>query len=139
MISFNYETDFELGNEAAFESWISRVILSEEKKEGEINFIFCDDEYLHKLNVEYLEHDTLTDVISFDYSVGNELHGDVYISTERVADNAIDFNVTFEEEIKRVIIHGILHYCGYKDKSDTDEALMRFKEEEKIKMFHVEQ
>lgn len=139
MISFNYETDFELGNEAAFESWISRVILSEEKKEGEINFIFCDDEYLHKLNVEYLEHDTLTDVISFDYSVGNELHGDVYISTERVADNAMDFKVTFEEEIKRVIIHGILHYCGYKDKSDTDEALMRSKEEEKIKMFHVEQ
>ena len=139
MISFNYETDFKLGNEAAFEIWISRVILSEEKKEGEINFIFCDDEYLHKLNVEYLEHDTLTDVISFDYSVGNELHGDVYISTERVADNAMDFNVTFEEEIKRVIIHGILHYCGYKDKSDADEALMRSKEEEKIKMFHVEQ
>jgi rRNA maturation RNase YbeY len=139
MISFNYETDFELGNEEAFENWISRVISSEEKKEGEINFIFCDDEYLHKLNVEYLEHDTLTDVISFDYSVGNELHGDVYISTERVADNAMDFNVTFEEEIKRVIIHGILHYCGYKDKSDTEEALMRSKEEEKIKMFHVEQ
>ena len=139
MISFNYETDFELGNEEAFENWISRVISSEEKKEGEINFIFCDDEYLHKLNVEYLEHDTLTDVISFDYSVGNELHGDVYISTERVADNAMDFNVTFEEQIKRVIIHGILHYCGYKDKSDTEEALMRSKEEEKIKMFHVEQ
>ena len=139
MISFNYETDFELGNEEAFENWISRVISSEEKKEGEINFIFCDDEYLHKLNVEYLEHDTLTDVISFDYSVGNELHGDVYISTERVADNAMDFKVTFEEEIKRVIIHGILHYCGYKDKSDTEEALMRSKEEEKIKMFHGEQ
>ena len=139
MISFNYETDFELGNEEAFENWISRVISSEEKKEGEINFIFCDDEYLHKLNFEYLEHDTLTDVISFDYCVGNELHGDVYISTERVADNAMDFNVTFEEEIKRVIIHGILHYCGYKDKSDTEEALMRSKEEEKIKMFHVEQ
>ena len=139
MISFNYETDFELGNEEAFENWISRVISSEEKKEGEINFIFCDDEYLHKLNVEYLEHDTLTDVISFDYSVGNELHGDVYISTERVADNAMDFNVTFEEEIKRVIIHGILHYCGYKDKSQDEEALMRSKEEEKINMFHVEQ
>ena len=139
MISFNYETDFELGNEEAFENWISIVILSEKKKEGEINFIFCDDEYLHKLNVEYLEHDTLTDVISFDYSVGNELHGDVFISIERVQDNAKDFNVAFEEEIKRVIIHGILHYCGYKDKSDTDEALMRSKEEEKIKMFHVEQ
>ena len=77
MISFNYETDFELGNEPAFEDWISRVIFSEGKKEGEINYIFCDDDYLHKLNVEYLEHDTLTDVISFDYSVVNELHGDI--------------------------------------------------------------
>ena len=139
MISFNYETDFELGNEEAFSSWISKVITSENKKEGEINFIFCDDDYLHKLNVEYLDHDTLTDVISFDYSVGNELHGDVFISTERVSDNAKDFNIAFEEEIKRVIIHGILHYCGYKDKSDTEEALMRSKEEEKINMFHVEQ
>ena len=139
MISFNYETDFELGNEDAYINWISRVILSEGKKEGEINFIFCDDEYLHKLNVEYLDHDTLTDVISFDYSVANELHGDVYISTERVADNAMDFDVPFAEEIKRVIIHGVLHYCGYKDKSDTDEVMMRSKEEEKIKMFHVEQ
>lgn len=139
MISFNYETDFELGNEDAYINWISRVILSEGKKEGEINFIFCDDEYLYKLNVEYLDHDTLTDVISFDYSVGNELHGDVYISTERVADNAMDFGVPFAEEIKRVIVHGVLHYCGYKDKSDADEALMRSKEEEKIKMFHVEQ
>ncbi len=138
MISFNYENDFELGNEEAYADWISRVILSENKKEGDINFIFCDDEYLHKLNVEYLEHDTLTDVISFDYSMGNELHGDVFISTERVAENAVDFNVTFEQEIKRVIIHGVLHYCGYKDKSDADEALMRTKEEEKIKMFHVE-
>ena len=139
MISFNYETDFELGNEEAFSSWISKVITSENKKEGEINFIFCDDDYLHKLNVEYLDHDTLTDVISFDYSVGNELHGDVFISTERVSDNAKDFNIAFEEEIKRVIIHGILHYCGYKDKSATEKALMRSKEEEKIKMFHVEQ
>ena len=139
MISFNYETDFELGNEEAFSSWISKVITSENKKEGEINFIFCDDDYLHKLNVEYLDHDTLTDVISFDYSVGNELHGDVFISTERVSDNAKDFNIAFEEEIKRVIIHGILHYCGYKDKSQDEEVLMRSKEEEKINMFHVEQ
>ena len=138
MISFNYETDFNLGNESAFSDWISQVILSEDKKEGEINFIFCDDEYLHKLNVEYLDHDTLTDVISFDYSLGNELHGDVFISVERVAENAKDFEVTFAQEIKRVIIHGVLHYCGYKDKTIEDERLMRLKEEEKISMFHVE-
>ena len=139
MISFNYETDFELGNEPAFEDWISRVILSEGKKEGDINYIFCDDDYLHKLNVEYLEHDTLTDVISFDYSMGNELHGDIFISVERVADNAKDFGVTFADELQRVIVHGILHYCGYKDKSPEEEAIMRTKEEEKIQLFHVEQ
>ncbi len=138
MISFNYETDFELENEAQYEDWISRIIESEGFNEGEINYIFCDDEYLHKINVEYLDHDTLTDIISFDYSVGNVLQGDIFVSVERVLDNANDFNVSFEEELKRVLSHGVLHYCGYKDKSPEDEALMRSKEEEKMQMFHVE-
>ncbi|UGS21078.1 rRNA maturation RNase YbeY [Flavobacterium cyclinae] len=138
MISFNYETDFELDNEAQYEDWISRIIESEGFDEGEINYIFCDDEYLHKINVEYLDHDTLTDIISFDYTVGNVLQGDIFISVERVQDNANDFNVSFEEELKRVLSHGVLHYCGYKDKSIEDEALMRAKEEEKMQMFHVE-
>jgi rRNA maturation RNase YbeY len=80
----------------------------------------------------------LTDIISFDYSIGNELHGDIFISTERVIENAVDFNVTFEEELLRVLVHGVLHYCGYNDKSEDDEKLMRTKEDEKIKMFHVE-
>uniref|UniRef100_UPI00404A7669 rRNA maturation RNase YbeY n=1 Tax=Gelidibacter sp. TaxID=2018083 RepID=UPI00404A7669 len=128
MISFNYETDFELPNESQLSDWISATISNENCKEGEINYIFCDDEYLHKLNVEFLNHDTLTDIISFDYSVGKELHGDIYISTERVADNAKDFNSEFIDELHRVMIHGILHYCGYKDKTDDDEALMRQKE-----------
>ena len=139
MISFNYESDFELDNEDAYSNWLSNVILSENKKEGEINYIFCDDEYLHKINVEYLQHDTLTDIISFDYSVGNELNGDIFVSVERVEDNAKDFNVSFGEELRRVLVHGILHYCGYMDKSEKDEALMRQKEEEKMKLFHVEQ
>ena len=138
MISFNYETDFELENEAQYEDWISRIIESEGFDEGEINYIFCDDEYLHKINVEYLDHDTLTDIISFDYTVGNLIQGDIFVSVERVKDNANDFNVSFEEELKRVLSHGVLHYCGYKDKSPKDEALMRSKEEEKMKMFHVE-
>lgn len=138
MISFNYETDFALENETAYEEWITAVIESENKHEGEINYIFCDDAYLHKINVEYLDHDTLTDIISFDYTVGNELHGDIFVSVERVRDNAADFNVSFDEEIKRVMIHGILHYCGYKDKSEKDELLMRAKEDEKVAMFHVE-
>lgn len=138
MISFNYETDFELENEAQYEDWISRIIESEGFDEGEINYIFCDDEYLHKINVEYLDHDTLTDIISFDYTVGNLIQGDIFVSVERVQDNAKDFNVSFEEELKRVLSHGVLHYCGYKDKSPKDEALMRSKEEEKMQMFHVE-
>jgi rRNA maturation RNase YbeY len=139
MISFNYETDFILDNESIYEDWISRIVDSEGFELGEINYIFCDDDYLHKINVEYLNHDTLTDIISFDYSVGNILQGDIFISTERVADNAKDFNVVFDEELKRVMSHGVLHYCGYKDKSAADEALMRSKEDEKIAMFHVEQ
>ena len=135
MISFNYEIDFELVNEEVYSRWISGVILSENKKEGEINYVFCDDDYLHKLNLEYLNHDTLTDIISFDYSVGNELSGDVFISVERVEENAGDFKVDFDEELKRVMVHGVLHYCGYQDKSELDEKIMRSKEEEKIKMF----
>ncbi|WPR72240.1 rRNA maturation RNase YbeY [Flavobacterium sp. NG2] len=137
MISFNYENEFSLENEEVYASWLSSVIESENKKEGEINYIFCDDDYLHKINLEYLNHDTLTDIISFDYSMGNELHGDIFVSVERVEDNAKDFNVSFEEELKRVLVHGVLHYCGYKDKTEDDEALMRSKEEEKMKMFHV--
>jgi rRNA maturation RNase YbeY len=128
MISFNYELDFKLEDEQLFSDWLSKVISSENKREGEINYIFCDDIYLVEINQQYLDHDTLTDIISFDYSVGNELHGDVFISVERVVENAKDFNVTFEEELRRVIVHGILHYCGYKDKNEEDENLMRQKE-----------
>lgn len=135
MINFNYETDFTLAEETVYSNWITAVITSEAKKEGEINYIFCDDDYLHQINVEYLNHDDLTDIISFDYSVGNELHGDIYISVERVKDNALDFEVSFEEELKRVMAHGILHYCGYKDKSESDALLMRNKEEEKMSLF----
>lgn len=139
MIDFNYECEFTLKKEEAIGNWLSAVILSEGKKEGDINYVFCDDEYLHKINLEYLSHDTLTDVISFDYTMGNEISGDVFISIERVEDNAVDFNVLFEEELRRVMVHGILHYCGYKDKGEAEELLMRSKENEKLLMFHVEQ
>jgi len=139
MISFNYETDFEIPNEEQYENWISQVIESEDKTEGEINYIFCDDAYLLEKNIEFLNHDTLTDIISFDYTMGNLISGDIFISVERVKDNAVDFNVSFEEELRRVMAHGVLHYCGYKDKSEADEQLMRSKEEEKMKLFHVEQ
>lgn len=138
MISFNYETEFEITREEKYENWISQIIVSEDKKEGDINYIFCDDEFLLEINQQYLDHDTLTDIISFDYSVGNELHGDIFISVERVKENALDFGVLFEEELLRVMAHGVLHYCGYKDKTEADEIVMRTKEEEKMRMFHVE-
>lgn len=129
MISFNYETDFKLGNTQTISQWISSAITEENRKEGEINYVFCTDDYLHKINLDFLNHDTLTDIISFDYSIGKELHGDIYISIDRVKENAIDFKVPFEEELSRVIIHGIMHYCGYKDKSEEDEKQMRLKED----------
>ena len=128
MISFNYETDFELLNEDELSHWISDTISNEGFKEGEINYIFCDDAYLLDLNIEFLEHDTLTDIISFDYTLGKLISGDVYISVERVKENAEDFGVAFDNELSRVMIHGILHYCGYQDKSESEEAEMRSKE-----------
>lgn len=128
MISFNYETNFELTNEELLSHWIADTIDDEGFKEGEINYIFCDDAYLLDLNIEFLEHDTLTDIISFDYTLGKLINGDVYISVERVQDNAKDFGVTFENELSRVMIHGILHYCGYKDKTESEQMEMRSKE-----------
>jgi probable rRNA maturation factor len=139
MITFNYENDFLLEDESIYQDWITRIILSENKSVGEINYIFCDDEYLININNEYLNHDTYTDIISFDYSEGNLIQGDIFVSTERVAENAIDYNVPFENEFKRVLSHGVLHYCGYKDKTDNDALIMRKKEDEKIALFHVEQ
>lgn len=139
IINFYSENDFELVHSAQFETWIKEVIVSEGKKTGEISFIFCDDDYLLEINKQYLDHDTYTDIISFDNTVGDILNGDIFISTERVAENATEYGVTFEEEIKRVIVHGVLHLCGYKDKSKEEGEMMRSKEEEKMKMFHVEQ
>jgi rRNA maturation RNase YbeY len=139
MIEFCYETDFVLEDEVVFSSWITKVIQSENKKAGDITYVFCDDEYMLEINKKYLNHDYYTDIISFDYSVGNELHGDIFVSIDRVRENASSFNVSFAEELKRVIIHGVLHYCGYQDKSPKEDLQMRIKEDEKIKMFHVEQ
>ncbi len=138
-INFYSENDFILEDEAQYVSWIENVIASEGKSLEEISYIFCDDEYLLNINIEYLDHDTYTDIITFDYSVGKILQGDIYISTERVRENSETFGVNFDEELRRVLIHGVLHLSGYKDKSEEEAALMRSKEEEKMKLFHVEQ
>ena len=132
MIDFFSETEFNLQNSEEVASWISKIITNEKREEGEISYIFCDDEYLHKLNVEFLNHDTLTDIISFDNSLGNQINGDIFISIERVKENADSYKTSFKNELHRVIIHGILHYCGYKDKTKTDAELMRKKEDEAL-------
>ena len=129
MISFHSEIPFEISNIEATSSWLSAIISQEDYNEGEVSIVFCDDEFLHKLNVEFLDHDTLTDVISFDYSIGNEIHGEIFISIERVKENANEFDQSFDTELSRVMAHGILHYCGYKDKSTSEAAMMRSKEE----------
>jgi rRNA maturation RNase YbeY len=128
MISFNYESDFKLHNEKELSIWISSVINSEGFKEGDINYIFCNDDYLLQLNQEFLNHDTLTDIISFDYTLGKEINGDIFISIERVLDNAKDYQVDFSNELHRVMVHGVLHYCGYNDKTQKETQLMRVKE-----------
>lgn len=139
IINFYSENDFEFQNEKSFDTWIRKVISSEKKELGEINYIFCDDDYLYKINLKFLDHDTYTDIISFDNSEGDELNGDIFISTDRVKENAAEYNVDFSEELKRVVVHGILHLCGYPDKTESEAALMRQKEDEKIALFHVEQ
>jgi len=129
MISFHSETSFELPNSAAVIAWLGSIMSQEHYTEGEVSIVFCDDDFLHKLNVEFLNHDTLTDVISFDYSVRKEVHGEIFISVERVRENAKEFNQSFDAELARVMAHGVLHYCGYKDKSKTEATIMRSKEE----------
>ena len=129
MITFNSETTFTLDNETKTSKWIQSIIESEGFEVLEINYVFCDDIYLNKINVEFLNHDTFTDIISFDYSLGNQIGGDIYISVERVRENAENFNVTFENELHRVLIQGVLHYMGFKDKTEKDKTEMRNKEE----------
>ena len=136
MIHFFYELPFSLPNdEEDFQRAIQLIIATERKKEGDINYIFCNDEYLHKINVDYLQHDTLTDIITFDYGKDNLLASDIYISIERVRENAQEFGVDFPTELLRVMSHGILHLCGYKDKTPEQSQQMRQKEEEKMALF----
>ena len=132
MINYYSETDFNLENSDARSSWITEVVISRNKTLGEVSFIFCSDEYLHDLNVKFLNHDTLTDIISFDESLGDEINGEIYISVERVKENAGSYDVTFDEELDRVMIHGILHFCGLKDKSDEESEAMRKAENEAL-------
>ena len=122
----------QLVNQDSVSSWIEKTIETEGATLGAVSYIFCSDDYLHQMNVEYLNHDTLTDVITFPYN-DNPIEGDIFISIDRVKDNAQDLAVAFIDELHRVMIHGVLHLCGYSDETDEQEAEMRRKEDGYLK------
>lgn len=129
-IHFHQEdTNFSLPCESITENWILKTIAQEKKTCGELNFIFCSDEYLLGVNQTHLNHDTYTDIITFNYVDGDRISGDIFISVERVTENAKKFNVLFLQELHRVIIHGVLHLIGYDDKSSADAQEIRLKED----------
>jgi probable rRNA maturation factor len=128
------ETSFKLPQKRILKAWIEKTAETENKQLKELNIIFCNDTYLHKLNVQYLNHDTLTDIITFDYSEKPFTLGDLFISIERVKENAKKFNVDFINELHRVIIHGTLHLLGYKDKKKEDKAIMKTKEDKYLEI-----
>jgi probable rRNA maturation factor len=141
-IRFFYEkVDFKIKNPRKKVNWIIESARREERSVSDINFIFCCDNYLLKLNQEFLAHKTFTDILTFDYSQGKNISGDIYISLDRIKENSSKFNTQFQDEILRVMIHGILHLAGYNDKSPREVATMRKKEEAYLSlwktMFHV--
>lgn len=138
MIEFHFKSDLIIDDISEYADWVDRVIQSEGFSVGQVDYIFCTDEYLLELNLEYLKHDTFTDIITFDYTDGSAISGDIFISTDRVKENAKEFKEDVLNELRRVMSHGILHLAGYGDKSKEESKLMREKEDEKIKMFHVE-
>jgi rRNA maturation RNase YbeY len=135
MISFhNQSIAFKFKGKTKLKQWIKTITEKEKHKLGTINYIFCTDDELLEINVKHLNHNTLTDIITFDYTEGKTINSDIFISIERVLDNSEKFKVTFDEEFHRVMIHGILHLCGYKDKSKADAELMRNKENAALKL-----
>lgn len=138
-IDFVYNTDFKLDNEADISSWVSAFCKTENTSVDSLVFAFFSDEDLKALNTKYLSHDYYTDVISFDESKNNALNGNIAISVERVADNATKYSVSFEEELRRVMIHGVLHFMGYNDSNENETKEIRKKEDYALSMFHVKQ
>lgn len=128
MIHYFFENTEEIELPKNVTSWIEELIVEEEKKLGDITYIFCDDEYLLEINKQYLQHDYYTDIITFDYVKGKIISGDIFVSLQRISDNSSTLAIPFEKELLRVTAHGVLHLCGYKDKTEDEEKLMRSKE-----------
>lgn len=137
MIEYHYENNFILEDSEKIRIWIEDVIKKEKKIVGDITYIFCDDDYLLERNKEFLNHNTLTDIITFNYCIDNNISSDIMISIDRVKENSTIFENSFNEEMKRVMIHGILHLIGYNDKSEEEEELMRKKEDFYLNMFYI--
>lgn len=135
MINFEYTIDFEL-DEECYSSWIEEGVDLFGFEISELNYHFLSDKDLLKINQEYLDHDTYTDIISFDYTLGRLISGDIFISIDRVKDNAKHLDIMFHVELLRVMCHGVLHYMGYQDKSDKEKAEMRSQEDIFIKLFN---
>ena len=135
MIQYFFENVEEITLPENCSEWIKKLILDEEKKVGNINYIFCDDEYLLKVNQDFLNHDYYTDIITFDYVKGKTISGDIFISLTRISENASTLSSSFEKELLRVLAHGVLHLCGYKDKSNEEQKEMRAKEDFYINLF----
>lgn len=129
------DIDFELATPSLVASWIEMVIARENCRLSSLTFVFCSDTYLHQVNMEYLDHDTLTDIITFPYADPPEIHGDIFISIDRIRDNAAELQLSFADELRRVIIHGVLHLCGYGDKKPAEKQLMTEKENEALALF----
>ena len=136
-VSFHYETDFLLKNTESFIRWIKNVISEENQELGEVNYIFCDDNYLLEKNIKYLDHNTLTDIITFNYCEGEVISSDIMISIERIMENSSIFENSFSEELNRVMIHGILHLIGYNDKTEGEKEIMKKKEDYYVNKFVI--
>lgn len=130
----NNNIKFNLKNKSELKTWIKSVVEKEKHSLGNLNYIFTSDESLLKINIEYLKHNTYTDIITFNYNENKKVSGDIFISVERVKENAEKFESLFEEELHRVMIHGVLHLCGYKDKTKADSDLMRRKENASLRL-----
>ncbi|MBQ3740026.1 MAG: rRNA maturation RNase YbeY [Bacteroidales bacterium] len=135
MIQFTYQKPIPVSFTLLHKQWLKEIIRRENRVPGDIVYFFCDDEYLHSQNVQFLQHDTLTDIITFDDGVGELVQGNIMISYDRVKDNALAFQVSEQEELLRVVAHGVLHLCGYKDKTDAEAQQMRRKEAEALMLF----
>ena len=129
MIEYFFEDIDQIQIESTIKEWLIQLIKSDGFKVGQVNYIFCNDEYLLKVNRDFLNHDYYTDVITFDYVKGKTVSGDIFVSLPRISENAEQLGSSFVTELKRVLAHGILHLCGYKDKTTQEAAEMRNKEE----------